>query len=79
MTNNHRFRSSAGRVTAAFVTTLLSLAAVRPAAADVLPQANDGSGILPVLPPGSPQEDAPKHLARDMDFVSIIGPKVHGR
>ncbi|KAB2580308.1 Lipase class 3 [Lasiodiplodia theobromae] len=67
MTSKHHFGSSAGR---AFITTLLSLAALNPARADFAPQHGDGSGILPVLPPGTPNEDASRQqLARDMDFT----------
>ncbi|KAK7727127.1 putative lipase atg15 [Botryosphaeria dothidea] len=69
MTTKHRLRSSAGRATAAAVTTLLSLAAVHPALADVAPQDSDASGVLPVLPPGTPHEDASASLSRDMDFT----------
>lgn len=73
MTSKHHFGSSAGR---AFITTLLSLAALNPAQADFAPQHGDGSGVLPVLPPGTPNEDASRQqLARDMDFVSKLGPK----
>lgn len=75
MTTKHRLRSSAGRATAAAVTTLLSLAAVHPALADIAPQDSDASGVLPVLPPGTPHEDASASLSRDMDFVSMLGPK----
>ncbi|KKY20967.1 putative autophagy related lipase atg15 [Diplodia seriata] len=70
MTTQDRFRSSAGRAAAAFVTTLLSLAALQPAQADLVPQHGDGSGILPVLPPGAPDEGASRQpLTRDMDFT----------
>lgn len=76
MTTNSRFRSSAGRAASAFVTTLLSFAALHPAQADFAPEHGDGSGILPVLPPGAPNQDASRQqLTRDMDFVSMLGPK----
>lgn len=78
MTSKHRLHSSAGRATAALVATLLSLAAVRPALADVVRQDGDVSGILPVLPPGSPHDGASSKLSRDMDFVSMLGPKAGG-